>query len=68
MRPKSLTGTIHLPNARCNFHFIFDAQESGEEESGGKVGRIMDKASEVPVDLQEILADFAEFLAEKIEK
>lgn len=66
---KSLTGVVNLPDARLNFHLSFNGEEpqSGEKREK-KTGSIMDEASKLPLDLQELLVDFAEYLAKKAEK
>jgi len=60
--PKSLTAIIHV-----RFHY---KEEQGKEASDSEIAmmsRILDHASELPKDQQEILVKFAEYL-EKLKK
>ncbi len=68
--PKSLSGVIHLPDARLNFHLSFEGQdgEKGEAKAapvGGEakaLGRILDQAVTSSPEVQELLIHFADYI------
>jgi hypothetical protein len=76
-RLKSLTGVLHMPEIKVNFHVTFDeqmpeseeAKNAGEEEPEGeearKIGRVLDQFSNLSPQMQEIIVEFAEFLEKK---
>ena len=79
-RLKSLTGVLHMPEIKVNFHLSFDeqmpegedAKNTGEEEPEGeeakKIGRVLDQFSNLSPEMQEVIVEFAEFLEKKGEK
>ena len=73
-RLKSLTGVLHMPEIKVNFHLSFDEREpKGEEakntgEDAKKIGTILDQFSNLSPEIQEIIIEFAEFLEHKAEK
>ncbi len=79
-RLKSLTGVLHMPEIKVNFHLSFDEREpkgeeaknTGEEEPKGedakKIGTILDQFSNLSPEIQEVIIEFAEFLEKKAEK
>ena len=64
---KSVTGVLHLPDLRLNFYLSFDETEP-EGEDAKKIGRIMDQASDLTPEMQEVLIKFADFLEKHGEK
>ena len=63
--PKSLTGTIHLPDARLNFHLIFGEGETKDQPEGEEaklMGKILNQAVELSPELQELLVSFADHI------
>ena len=71
-KPKSLTGTIHLPDARLNFHLSFDNNQKGKIELKGEeakmIGHILNQALKLSPGLQELMVNFADYLKEAAEK
>lgn len=63
----SLSGVITLPEVRLNFvvHLNEEGPKGIEAEA---VRRILDKASGLPPEMQEIVAGFADYLARREEK
>ena len=62
--PKSLTATIHLPDARMDIHLSFDGNEgavlTGDEAK--KIGRILNSALDLSPELQELVIGFADYV------
>jgi len=55
--PKSLTATIHV-----RFHYKDTETQSVTEGETAMINSILDKASDMPPDLREILIKFADYL------
>lgn len=69
--PKSLTGTIHLPDARLSFHLSFDGKGVEDDSEGDEtrlLGSILDQAINLPPEMQELLIKFADYIREVVEK
>jgi len=70
-RLKSLTGVLHMPEIKVNFHLIFGEREpEGEEakntgEEAKKIGGVLDQFSNLSPEMQELIIEFAEFLEKK---
>ena len=58
---KSITGVIHLPDVRINFHLGFGETEPQDGELA-KMGNILEKAEKLSPEFQELLGKFADFL------
>lgn len=70
MIPKSLTGTIHLPDARLNFHLSFSGKETkNQSDFDGleSMDRILNQASELSPELERLLIEFADYLKKRAE-
>lgn len=71
-KPGSLTGIIHLPDARLNFHFTFgnDPEEMTElkGEEARMIGHILNQALKLSPELQELMVSFAEYIKSAAEK
>lgn len=69
--PKSLTGTIHLPDARLSFYLSFDGKggkDDSEDDETRLLGSILDQAVNLPPEMQELLIKFADTIREVAEK
>jgi hypothetical protein len=66
-RLKSLTGVLHMPEVKVNFYLSFDEREP-EGKEAKKIGSIMDQASDLSPEMQEVLIKFADFLEKHAEK
>ena len=64
---KSVTGVLQMPECRLNFYLSFDETEPKGEDAK-KIGRIMDQASDLSPEMQEVLIKFADFLEKHAEK
>lgn len=66
--PKSLTGSIHLPDARMTFYLSFDqngekpASTAPEGDEAKIIGRILDKAMGASPELRDLLVSFADYI------
>ena len=62
--PKALTAVIHLPDVRLHFYlsFQYDAANPPVGTDAKMMGRILDKASNLPTEVQELLVTFAEHI------
>ena len=71
MGPKSLTGVIHLPDVRLNFHVNF-AGKKGETDPQGEEAELLNSIFEQCIsaspELQEILVNFADHIKKAAEK
>ncbi len=70
-KPKSLTGTIRLPDASLNFHLSFDGKGGKTEpvdNSAETLGSILEKAVELSPEMQELLIKFADYIRKVAEK
>lgn len=71
MGPKSLTGTIHLPDVRLNFHLNFAVKEGAtdlEGEEAELLNSIFEQCITLSPELQEILVNFADHIKKAAEK
>jgi len=64
---RSVTGVLHLPEFRLNFYLSFNETEPKGEDAK-KIGSIMDQASDLSPEMQEVLIKFADFLEKHAEK
>lgn len=60
----SLSGFVTLPELKLNFVINLNEEEPKRNESK-VISRILDMASDLSPEMQEIIADFADFLAKK---
>lgn len=68
----SVSGIITLPEIKINFVLHLGEKDPEEELKEGigvrTMSKILDKASNLPQELQEIIAEFADYLAKKKEQ
>lgn len=61
--PKSLTATIYM-----RFHYKEPENEAASQGTTETIGRILDQATEMDPELQELLNKFASYLTEQSRK
>lgn len=69
--PKSLTAVVHLPDVKLHLYLSFESKEPitiGEGVDAKLMGRILDKASGLPPELQEMLVGFADHIMKTLSK
>lgn len=71
-KTQSVTGVLHLPDARLTFHVNFgDDQNIAIDLKGAEsqmIGHILNQALRLSPDLQELLVTFADYLKAAAEK
>ena len=71
-RPQSLTGVIHLPDAKLSFHLSFGNDQKGPTEIKGEeakmIGHILNQTLKQSPELQELMVSFADYLKSAAEK